>query len=91
LGYTKHSPALSSTTSSSSVLRSPKPYTDGQFTPHVSSPPGYPIVATAAATGQVVSAAGKLSGVVLMMDILNLFARMSGLEVHNPTEAKQRR
>ena len=49
------------------------------------------ISTTAAATGQVTALHGQLLGVVSLTDVLNLFARESGLDTHMPDEARNRR
>ena len=66
--------------------------------PHIASPPtiGPPYTP---ATGTSVPAAslpgqhmsGRLSGVVSLTDVLNLFARASGLSPHDPDEARRQR
>lgn len=49
----------------------------------------FPAISAAASPGAILS--GKLTGVVSLTDILNLFARQSGLHPQRPSECRDRR
>ncbi|KIW00416.1 uncharacterized protein PV09_08121 [Verruconis gallopava] len=88
LATTAPSSALSSSPSSSTVLP--------PLTPSHAGPPytTHPVSSTSAVTASAIPGAtlsGRLSGVVSLTDVLNLFAKASGLNPHDPGEVRQMR
>jgi len=88
---TAPSNALSSSPSSSSILPPPQstngPQTGPPYTTHPST--SHTSVTATAIPGATLS--GRLSGVVSLTDVLNLFAKASGLNPHDPGEAREMR
>ncbi|KAL2072111.1 hypothetical protein VTL71DRAFT_11454 [Oculimacula yallundae] len=78
-------PSLSAPSMSSAILSSPAVSTPAS--PNLSS--SFPAVSAAALPGARIS--GRLTGVISLTDILNLFARQSGLNPLSPNEQRARR
>ena len=70
-----------------SVLTAPNPLTGTGSSPPLS--PAFPSISAAAFPGARIS--GKLTGVISLTDVLNLFARQSGLVTNDPSEERQHR
>lgn len=70
-----------------SVLTAPPPPSVSGASPPVS--PAFPSISAAAYPGARIS--GKLTGVISLTDVLNLFARQSGLQTQDPSEERQHR
>ncbi|KAF2011682.1 hypothetical protein BU24DRAFT_426767 [Aaosphaeria arxii CBS 175.79] len=69
-----------------------QPFAQGPPTsPHLSSSAAAPAPAISAASIPGASLSGRLNGVISLTDILNLFARASGLHPHDPDEARRAR
>jgi CBS domain-containing protein len=82
---------LTSTTSGDTTILVPAPGA-GSAPPSplpTNATPGYPSVPAAALPGAHLS--GRLTGVVSLTDILNLFAKSSGLHPSDPREQRDRR
>lgn len=77
-----------------SVAAHPPPSALQQLSNHATGPPYTPAtpgVAVPAATLPGANLSGRLNGVVSLTDVLNLFARVSGLNPQDPEETRRRR
>lgn len=70
-----------------SVLTAPAPPSLSGASPPLS--PAFPSISAASFPGARIS--GKLTGVISLTDVLNLFARQSGLQTQDPSEERQYR